>query len=198
MQSSIMNFKATKRSLVLIALCCCISLYGAISYLEPIQSSLLNDGSSIAAATRTIQVADIFNGCRQPQQLRTDIPLTYAAIIPIIDANFIYLLVHAVSGLQIVNIDPSSSGALLRLFQTQSYANPDESIIRHTAYPYTHGNQAPSYYTKDGRVSRAFIVVQNPLHVISQRFLVTGRNDWDRWIEVHLDQEIALYHRFFW
>jgi hypothetical protein len=192
-----MNFKAAKQSLIIIAICCCISLYGAISYLEPISSSLSSSNLSVQPKKAQVGLTPI--NCHPPQRL-VENGLTYAAIVPGVNDDLVYSVVHALSGLQIVNIDPSINSGIFSSFlrQTQNAPPADETIIRHTTYPYMDVRPPPLYYSKDGRVSRAFILLQNPLRVISDRFQSLGGRDWKKWSELNLDREIASFHRFLW
>lgn len=188
-----MNFKATK-TLPLIAICCCVSLFGTISYLEPIGSSM----SNMVVEQRKIGVAPIAANCNSPRlQLQpVDFGLTYAATMPgKIDYG---LLIHSiVNSVSVVNIDIQNNGIFGRFFMRQSSTTPDnEPAIRHTSYPYLDNKQSPpSYYSQDGRVSRAFVLVRNPLRVISDSFTLDA-SDWSKWSKIHFDVELMKFARF--
>ncbi|KAL3802332.1 hypothetical protein HJC23_007157 [Cyclotella cryptica] len=110
------------------------------------------------------------------RQQQTDYPLTYAATIPGIDSNPISTLVRDLTGLQVIEIDNKGlvNGIIDWLIRRKSSSGEEykEATILHTQYPHDNQKQAapPSYYSKDGESSRAFIVLQNPLRGIPARF----------------------------
>jgi hypothetical protein len=144
------------------------------------------------------------DGCPSIPRQRTELPLTYEAVLPVINEGMIHSIVAILSGLPIVNIDKDKgmfSGWMDR--QRRQYSqNADilDSVvaIQRTQYPYSGDKHPPPYYSKEGGISRAFIVVQNPLRVISHRFTKSGEADWRKWSEVWFDREVVMVQRFLW
>lgn len=136
----------------------------------------------------------------QRQQEQTELPLTYEAIIPGIDERLITSIVMVLSALPIINIDNDYSGALTILWgdEFRRWGHDGRPTIQRTQYPYNGEKDAPPYYSKDGGVSRAFIVIQNPLRVFSHRFITSNDTDWIRWSEVQFDREVDMFQRFLW